>query len=112
MGMLEDIAASLASLHEKVDALSKAAPKAATGGKGKDKDTAPPKPEFTAEQLRDQFLAVQQKHGDAAAKALIADMGHSKLANLIGDTANWQKYWDAATARLADEPEGDDNGGL
>lgn len=70
------------------------------------------KPDFTAEQLRDKFIEVQQKHGDAAAKALIKEQGHEKLANLIADAANWQQYWDAAEAKLDEEPEGDDNGGL
>lgn len=70
------------------------------------------KPTFTAEELRDKYLKVQEKFGDAAAKALIKEMGHEKLANLIGDAANWQQYWDGAEAKLAEEPEGDDNGGL
>lgn len=70
------------------------------------------KPDFTAEQLRDKFIEVQQKHGDAAAKALIKEQGHEKLANLIADAANWQQYWDAAEEKLAEDAEGDDNGGL
>lgn len=70
------------------------------------------KPSFTAEQLRDKFIEVQKKHGDVVTKKLIADQGHEKLANLIGDAANWQKYWDAAEEKLAEDAEGDDNGGL
>ncbi len=70
------------------------------------------KPTFTAEELRDQFIAVQKKHGDAVAKQLIKDCGFDKLANLIGDTSVWQKAMEAATAKLEEEPEGDDNGGL
>lgn len=70
------------------------------------------KPDFTAEELRDKFVAVQDKHGAPAAKALIKEQGHEKLANLIADAANWQKYWDAAEAKLDEEVEGDDNGGL
>lgn len=69
------------------------------------------KPAFTAEQLRDKFLEVQSKHGDAVAKELISEMGHDKLAKLIADAGNWQKYWDAAEAKLAEEVE-EDNGGL
>lgn len=111
MGILEEI-------NEKLDRVlaaleGGAAPAAAAAEKPK--RTAKPKeekPSFTAEQLRDKFLEVQQKHGDAAAKALIKEQGHEKLANLIADAANWQKYWDAAEAKLAEEPEGDDNGGL
>ena len=70
------------------------------------------KPAFTAEQLRDLYIAVQDKHGSDATKALIKEMGFDKLANLIADAANWQQYWDAAEAKLAEAQEGDDNGGL
>lgn len=113
MGILEEI-------NEKLDRVlaaleGGAAPAAAAAAADKPKRTTKPKeekPSFTAEQLRDKFLEVQQKHGDAAAKALIKEMGHEKLANLIADAANWQKYWDAAEAKIAEEPEGDDNGGL
>ena len=37
-----------------------------------------------------------------------------KLAKLIADTANWQKYWDAAEAKLAEDAadDGDDDSGL
>lgn len=70
------------------------------------------KPSFTAEELRDKYVAVQEKHGAETAKALIKEMGHEKLANLIGDAANWQQYYDAAEAKLAEDVEGDDNGGL
>lgn len=112
MGILEEI-------NDKLDrvlaALEGGAAPAAAAAADKPKRTTKPKeekPAFTAEQLRDKFLEVQQKHGDAAAKALIKEMGHEKLANLIADAANWQKYWDAAEAKAAEEPEGDDNGGL
>lgn len=112
MGILEQI-------NEKLDrvlaALEGGAAPAAAAAADKPKRTTKPKeekPSFTAEQLRDKFLEVQQKHGDAAAKALIKEMGHEKLANLIADAANWQKYWDAAEAKAAEDPEGDDNGGL
>lgn len=76
------------------------------------KKEEPKKPAFSAEDLRDKFLAVQEKHGDAVAKALIKDCGHEKLAQIIGDAENWQSYWDKAEAKLEEEPEGDDNGGL
>lgn len=110
MGILEEIKAQ----NEEILALLKggAATKATTTKAAADKKKDPPKPTFTAEQLRDKFIEVQRKHGDPAAKALIKDQGHEKLANLIADVANWQKYWDAAEAKLAEEPEGDDNGGL
>lgn len=121
MGILEEIKAQ----NEEILALLKggatAAPageKGETAAEKKKREAAEAKaakaakPDFTAEQLRDKYIEVQQKHGDAAAKDLIAEQGHPKLAQLIGDTANWQKYWDAAEAKLAEEPEGDDNGGL
>lgn len=116
MGILEEIKAQ----NEEILALLKggaapaakpAAEKKPTAAEKKAAEKAA-KPDFTAEQLRDKYIEVQQKHGDAAAKDLIAEQGHPKLAQLIGDTANWQKYWDAAEAKLAEEPEGDDNGGL
>lgn len=124
MGILEEIKAQ----NEKIIALleggaassssAASAPAGETAAEKKKREAAEAKaakaakPDFTAEQLRDKFIEVQQKHGDAAAKDLISEMGHPKLAQLIGDTANWQKYWDAAEAKLAEEPEGDDNGGL
>lgn len=118
MGMMEQMAADIAEIKAML------AGGAAAGAAAEPKETAAQKkarekaekeaakPSFTAEQLRDKFIEVQQKHGDAAAKALIKDQGHEKLANLIADTANWQKYWDAAEEKLAEDPEGDDNGGL
>lgn len=122
MGILEEIKAQ----NDKIIALLEggagtAAPteKAETAAEKKKREAAEKKaaekaakPDFTAEQLRDKFLAVQEKHGDAAAKALIKESGHSKLADLIADASNWQKYWDAAEAAYDAEVEGDDNGGL
>lgn len=122
MGILEEIKTQnekiIALLEGGVGASTAAAPAAETAAEKKKREAAEKKaaesakPSFTAEQLRDKYIEVQQKHGDAAAKDLISEMGHPKLAQLIGDTANWQKYWDAAEAKLAEEPEGDDNGGL
>ena len=120
MGILEEIKAQ----NDEILALLKggaapaAAPAGETAAEKKKREAAEAKaakaakPDFTAEQLRDKYIEVQQKHGDAAAKELISEMGHPKLAQLIGDTANWQKYWDAAEAKLAEDAEGDDNGGL
>lgn len=114
MGILEEIKAQ----NDEILALLKGGAAAAPAA-DKPKSTVKPKadkaakPDFTAEQLRDKFLAVQEKHGDAAAKALIAECGHDKLAKLIADAPNWQKYWDAAEAKLAEDAEDeDDNGGL
>ena len=104
-GILERIEAKLDQLLAGGGA---AAPKKTTAAKDKDK---PAKPDFTAEQLRDLYLSVQKKHGDAAAKALITEAGFSKLAELVGDTDKWQNSWDLATAKLAEEVA-DDNGGL
>ncbi len=70
------------------------------------------KPAFTAEQLRDKFLEVQKKFGDAAAKELITEAGFDKLAKLVADTDKWQASWDLAEAKLAEEAPGDDDGGL
>lgn len=118
MGILEEINAKLDRLLAG-QGTATAAPAGETSAQKKAREKAEKaaaeaaaKPEFTAEQLRDQFVAVQDKHGAEAAKALIKEMGFDKLANLIGDTANWQQYWDAAEAKLAEDAEGDDNGGL
>ncbi len=117
MGILEEIKAQNEKIIALLEGGAGAAPaeKKETAAEKKKREAAEKKaakPDFTAEELRDKFLEVQQKHGDAAAKALIKDQGHDKLANLIADAANWQKYWDAAEEKLAEEPEGDDNGGL
>lgn len=119
MGMLEQMAEDIAAIKAMLEggAAAPAAPaeKKETAAERKKREAAEAKaakPDFTAEQLRDKYLEVQQKHGDAVAKALIKEQGHDKLANLIGDAPNWQKYWDAAEEKLAEEPEGDDNGGL
>ena len=74
MGILEEIKAQ----NEEILALLKggAAPAAASGDKPETaaqkkarekKEAEAAKPSFTAEQLRDKFLEVQQTHGDAAA---------------------------------------------
>jgi hypothetical protein len=116
--MIEQIAADVAAIKALLEGGAAAAPasepkETAAQKKAREKaEKEAAKPSFTAEQLRDKFLEVQQKHGDAAAKALIKGQGHEKLANLVADTANWQTYWDAAEEKLAEEPEGDDNGGL
>lgn len=118
MGMLEQLAADVAEIKAMLAGGAAPAadtPKKETAAEKKAREkaeAAASKPDFSAEQLRDKFIAVQQQHGDVAAKALIKEMGHDKLANLIADTANWQKCWDAAEAKLAEEAEGDDNGGL
>lgn len=105
MGISERIEDKL----DQVLALLAAAPK-----KAAPKKVEAAKPAFTAEQLRDKFIEVQDKHGADAAKALIAEQGHDKLAKLIADTANWQKYWDAAEAKLAEDAadDGEDDSGL
>ena len=121
MGMMEQMAADIAEIKAMLagGATAGTAAKTETAAEKKKREAAEKKaaeasakPSFTAEQLRDKFIEVQQKFGDVEAKALIKAQGHEKLANLIGDTANWQTYWDAAEEKLAEEPEGDDNGGL
>jgi len=102
-GILERIEAKLDKLLAGGGAAAKPA-----AAKGKDK---PAKPDFTAEQLRDKFLEVQKKHGDAAAKALITECGYEKLAMLVADTDKWQASWDLAVAKL-DEEVADGDGGL
>jgi hypothetical protein len=123
MGILEEILAGQKEILSALEALgapagSTSAPSGETAAEKKKREAAEAKakkaakPDFNAEQLRDKFLEVQKKHGDAAAKALITENGHAKLADLIGDTDGWQKAWDSAVAKLEEEPEGDDNGGL
>lgn len=102
-GILERIEAKLDQLIAGGGAAAKPAAKAAA----KKAD----KPAFTAEQLRDKYIEVQKKHGDAEAKALITEAGYTKLAELVGDADKWQASWDLAEAKLAEEPA-DDNGGL
>lgn len=115
MGILEEIQASLARIEAKLEGGAAAAPAAtetAAQKKAREKAAAAAaKPAFTAEQLRDKYIEVQGKHGDVFTKGLIAEQGHDKLAKLIADSDNWQKYWDAAeTALEADADDGDDGG--
>lgn len=77
---------------------------AGTKGAGTKADTAV-KPTFSAEDLKNKYVEVQKSKGEAVAKQLIKDMGFEKLAVLIADTANWQKYMDAAVAKLAEEED-------
>lgn len=113
MGLLEQIAADVAEIKAKLAGGAAPAAEAKTTAPKKETAKKADKPAFTAEQLRDKFLEVQSKHGDAAAKALIAEAGYDKLAKLIADAANWQKSWDLAEAKLAEDAGGDDdNGGL
>lgn len=122
MGILEQIAADVAEI--KAALAGGAAPAATTKAADAPKETAAQKkarekaeaeaakPSFTAEELRDKFLAVMEKHGDAAAKELIAEAGYDKLAKLVADAPNWQKSWDLAEAKLEEDAPEDDNGGL
>lgn len=109
-GILEQIVAQNEEILALLKAGGTAAPKAATTAAAK-KAAAAEKPKFTAEELRDHFLEVQKKHGDQAAKELIADCGYDKLAKLIADTSTWQASWDKAEVKLA-EDVADDDGGL
>lgn len=124
MGILEQIAADIAEIKATLAGGAKpAATATAAAATGEKAETAAEKkkrlaaeaeaakPTFTAEELRDKFLAVMEKHGDAAAKELIAEAGYDKLAKLVADAPNWQKSWDLAEAKLA-EDAADDNGGL
>jgi hypothetical protein len=113
-GMLETMAADIAAIKAMLEGGATAGAAAPTAETPKPTRTRTPKadkPTFTAEELRDKFLEVQSKHGDAAAKQLIADCG---LAKLIADTSTWQASYDAAVAKLAEDAddEGEDNGGL
>ena len=112
MGMIEQMAADIAEIKVMLSGGAAPAAKAEAKSKAaaKPKTEEKVKPAFSAEQLRDQFIAVQKKHGDAEAKALIAECGFEKLANLVADTDNWQAHWDAATAKLEDSADGDDDG--
>lgn len=119
MGMIEQIADDVAAIRKLLEA-GGAPAKAETAAEKKKREAAEAKakegeakdkPDFTAEDLRSKFLAVQQKHGDDEAKGLITGLGYGKLAELIADTENWQKSMDAAVAKL-DEEVADDNGGL
>lgn len=112
MGILEEIRDQNAKIIALLEGGAAAAPAKAEAKPKADPKKKEEKPAFTAEQLRDAYLGVQEKHGQAAAKDLITEAGYDKLAALVGDTANWQKSWDLAQAKLAEEPEGDDNGGL
>lgn len=120
MGILEEIRDQNAKIIALLEggagaAAPKAdAPKTETAAQKKAREKAEAeanKPSFTAEELRDKFLEVMNKHGDAAAKELIAEAGYDKLAKLVADAPNWQKSWDLAEAKLAEEVA-DDNGGL
>lgn len=117
MGILERIEEKLDQLlagggAAPAAAAAKPATETAAQKKAREKAAAEAaKPSFTAEQLRDKYIEVQGKHGDVFTKGLIADQGHDKLAKLIADSDNWQKYWDAAEAALeTDADEGDESG--
>lgn len=120
MGILEQIAADVAEIKAALaggaaPATTPPAGETAAQKKAREKREAEAasKPAFTAEQLRDKYLEVQGKHGDAAAKALIAEAGYDKLAKLIADAPKWQASWDLAEAKLAEDvSEDEDNGGL
>lgn len=111
--MSEGILERIEAKQDEILALLKAGGgKAAATGKAaaSNKDKAADKPSFTAEQLRDKFLEVQGKHGDVVTKALIAEAGFDKLAKLVADTATWQKSWDLAEAKLAEDVPEEDGG--
>lgn len=113
MGILERIEEKLDLLLAGGSAPAAAAPATETAAQKKKREAAEAaaaKPTFTAEQLRDKYIEVQGKHGDVFAKTLIAEQGHDKLAKLIADSDNWQKYWDAAEAALEQDAEGDESG--
>ncbi len=118
MGMLEQLVADVAEIKAMLaggTAAASTAPKAETAAQKKAREKAEAEaaaPKFSAEELRDKFLAVQQKFGDAAAKELIADCGYDKLAKLVADATTWQKSWDKAEAKLAEEAADADDGGL
>ncbi len=115
MGILERIEEKLDQLLAGGGAPAAAAPATETAAQKKAREkaaAAAAKPTFTAEQLRDKYIEVQGKHGDVFTKGLIAEQGHDKLAKLIADSDNWQKYWDAAEAALESEAEEGDDGGL
>lgn len=136
MGMLEQIAADVAEIKEMLAAMNApagAAPKkeskptepkeTAAQKKAREKaekesaekDDSSDGQEFTAEDVRQRFLAIQSKHGDDIAKGAIAGAGYKKLAELIADAENWDKSmaYSASILETGELPEdGDDNGGL
>lgn len=115
-GILEEILENQKQIMAMIEGLGAPAGSAPAAEKTKPatktKPVKPAKPAFSAEELRDKFLEVQKMHGDQATKALIKELGHDKLANLIADADGWQKSWDAAEAKLAEAADEDDNGGL
>lgn len=121
MGMIEQIAADVAEIKTMLAGMNApagaakpptAAEKKAAEKKAAEAAAAADKPSFTAEELRDKFIELQTKHGDVVAKGVIGDLGYDKLAKLIADTAGWQKAWDTAEAKIAEDAGDDDNGGL
>ncbi len=127
MGILEEIKAAIEVLTTKVDAIAAGGPaaevtdkpptaaeKKAAAAAAKVKAAASaPSFDFTAEELRDKFVELQNAKGSAVAKKVIADLGFDKLAKLIGDMPNWQIYWDAVAEALAvdgDDADADDSG--
>lgn len=118
MGTMEALTAALEANTAAVTALAAAMangapaaaaekPKAASKPKASDK----PKSEFTAEQVRDKFIALKDATDEATAKATIEAQGVKKLAELVADPSKWDAAMAAADAAI--EAAGDDgDGGL
>jgi len=113
-GTKESKPAEKAKPAAKPKATDKAAPK-----KAAPKKEEPAESDFTAEDVRQRFLAIQGEHGDDVAKAAIQHFGKKKLAEIIGDAESWDNVMEVSASILEtgeipeeDEAEEEDNGGL
>lgn len=87
-----------------------AAAKPATAKKETAKKETAPKSSFTAEQVRDKFIALKDATDEATAKSTIEAQGVKKLAELVADPSKWDAAMAAADAAIEAAGDGDDDG--
>ncbi len=120
MGTMESLTAAIEALTVQVTALVAAGGAApATAAKAtpakaaaKAADKAPAKSSFTAEQVRDKFIALKDATDEATAKATIEAQGVKKLAELVADPSKWDDAMTAADAAIEAAGGDDGDGGL
>ncbi len=129
MGMFESMAADVAQIKQMLEAMqspagaakpAEAAGETAAQKKAREKKEAAAaaaaaeegKSDFTAEDVRGRFLAIQSAHGDDVAKSAIGALGYKKLAEVIADAENWDTIMEKSASILETGETDDDNGGL
>ncbi len=118
MGTMEALTAALeantAALAAHTAALAGGAAPAAEKPKAtttKPKAADKPKSNFTAEQVRDKFIALKDATDEATARSTIEAQGVKRLAELVADPSKWDAAMAAADEAI-EAAGGDDDGGL